>query len=73
MVRALYHGANIYLLDDVLSAVDAHVARAILQNVILGPFMNQRTCILCSHNIQVGYFFCSIASQPTHASSGAEC
>ncbi|XP_011073322.1 ABC transporter C family member 13 [Sesamum indicum] len=55
LARALYHGSDTYLLDDVLSAVDAHVARSILQNAILGPFMNQKTCILCTHNIQAIY------------------
>ncbi|PIN08442.1 Multidrug/pheromone exporter, ABC superfamily [Handroanthus impetiginosus] len=53
--RALYHDADAYLLDDVLSAVDAHVARSILQNAILGPLMNQKTRILCTHNIQAIY------------------
>lgn len=41
------------MLDDVLSAVDAHVACSILNNAILGPLMNQQTRILCTHNIQV--------------------
>lgn len=53
--RAVYHGSDIFLLDDVLSAVDAHVASSILQNAILGPLMNQKTRILCTHNIQVWY------------------
>ncbi|KAG8379711.1 hypothetical protein BUALT_Bualt07G0117400 [Buddleja alternifolia] len=52
LARALYHGSDTYLLDDVLSAVDAHVACSILQNAILSPFMNQKTRILCTHNIQ---------------------
>lgn len=51
--RALYHGSDTYMLDDVLSAVDAHVARAILQDAIFGPLMNKKTRILCTHNIQV--------------------
>ncbi|KAL0354884.1 UNVERIFIED_CONTAM: ABC transporter C family member 13 [Sesamum radiatum] len=55
LARALYHGSDTYLLDDVLSAVDAHVARSILQNAILGPFLNQKTRILCTHNIQAIY------------------
>ncbi|KAI3455227.1 hypothetical protein Pfo_011890 [Paulownia fortunei] len=55
LARAIYHGSNIYLLDDVLSAVDAHVARSILQNAILGPLMNKETRILCTHNIQAIY------------------
>lgn len=53
MDRALYRGSEIYMLDDVLSAVDAHVACSILNNAILGPLMNQQTRILCTHNIQV--------------------
>ncbi|KAL2936589.1 ABC transporter C family member 13 [Bienertia sinuspersici] len=51
--RAIYHVSDILLLDDVLSAVDAQVARCILDNVIHGPLMSQRTCVLCTHNIQV--------------------
>lgn len=45
------------MLDDVLSAVDAQVARWILHNAILGPFMDQKTRILCTHNVQVDVFF----------------
>ncbi|KAL3835470.1 hypothetical protein ACJIZ3_010206 [Penstemon smallii] len=52
LARALYHGSDIYLLDDVLSAVDAHVACSILQNAIFGPLLNQKTRILCTHNTQ---------------------
>ncbi|XP_038713738.1 ABC transporter C family member 13 isoform X2 [Tripterygium wilfordii] len=52
LARALYHGSDIYVLDDVLSAVDAQVARWILQNAIMGPLMGHKTRILCTHNIQ---------------------
>ncbi|EYU21737.1 hypothetical protein MIMGU_mgv1a0212503mg, partial [Erythranthe guttata] len=55
LARALYHGSDTYLLDDVLSAVDAHVAREILQNAIIAPLMNRNTRILCTHNIQAIY------------------
>lgn len=51
--RALYHGSNILMLDDVLSAVDAQVAQWILNNALLGPLMDQKTCLLCTHNVQV--------------------
>ncbi|CAM8929378.1 unnamed protein product [Rhodiola kirilowii] len=50
LARAIYHGCDIFLLDDVLSAVDAHVASWILNNAILGPLMNQQTRILCTHS-----------------------
>ncbi|KAL8042899.1 hypothetical protein ABFX02_09G082600 [Erythranthe guttata] len=55
LARALYHGSDTYLLDDVLSAIDAHVARAILENAILAPLINRNTRILCTHNIQAIY------------------
>ncbi|XP_057248104.1 ABC transporter C family member 13 isoform X2 [Beta vulgaris subsp. vulgaris] len=51
LARAIYHMSDILLLDDVLSAVDAHVARCILEN-IHGPLLNQQTRVLCTHNIQ---------------------
>ena len=53
MHRAVYHGSDLVMLDDVLSAVDAQVACWILSNAILSPLMKQKTCILCTHNIQV--------------------
>ncbi|XP_071733419.1 ABC transporter C family member 13-like [Rutidosis leptorrhynchoides] len=52
LARAVYHGSDLVMLDDVLSAVDAQVASWILSNVILSPFMHHKTCILCTHNIQ---------------------
>ena len=36
LARAVYNMADIYLLDDPLSAVDVHVGKHIFQN-ILGP------------------------------------
>lgn len=51
--RAIYHGSDIFMLDDVLSAVDAQVAQWILYNAILGPLMKQCTRVLCTHNVQV--------------------
>ncbi|KAL3633123.1 ABC transporter C member 13 [Castilleja foliolosa] len=52
LARAIYHDTDMYLLDDILSAVDAHVGRLILQEAILGPLMNKKTRVLCTHNIQ---------------------
>jgi len=36
LARAVYHDADIYLLDDPLSAVDSHVGKHLFKNVI-GP------------------------------------
>ncbi|KAG0475640.1 hypothetical protein HPP92_015326 [Vanilla planifolia] len=52
LARALYRQSDIYLLDDVLSAVDSHVANWVIQKALLGPLTNQRTRILCTHNDQ---------------------
>ncbi|XP_059642397.1 ABC transporter C family member 13 isoform X2 [Cornus florida] len=52
LARAIYHGSDIFMLDDVLSTVDAQVSCWILHNAILGPLMNQQTRILCTHNVQ---------------------
>lgn len=42
-----------YLLDDVLSAVDSQVGCWILQRALLGPLLNKKTRVMCTHNIQV--------------------
>lgn len=46
LARALYSRAEIYLLDDVLSAVDAHVGKKITREV-LGPRAFSRLRRLC--------------------------
>lgn len=51
LARALYSYSRHLLLDDCLSAVDAHTAAWIYDNCITGPLMEGRTCILVSHNI----------------------
>uniref|UniRef100_A0AAR2KHK9 ATP-binding cassette, sub-family C (CFTR/MRP), member 3 n=1 Tax=Pygocentrus nattereri TaxID=42514 RepID=A0AAR2KHK9_PYGNA len=52
LARALYSEADVYLLDDPLSAVDAHVAKHIFDNVI-GPegALRGKTRILVTHGI----------------------
>lgn len=52
LARALYSDADVYLLDDPLSAVDAHVAKHIFDNVI-GPdgALQGKTRILVTHGI----------------------
>ncbi|PNH37816.1 hypothetical protein VD0004_g8985 [Verticillium dahliae] len=54
LARAVYARADIYLLDDVLSAVDSHVGKHITENV-LGPrgLLNTKTRILATNSIFV--------------------
>lgn len=40
-----------YLLDDILSAVDYRVAKHILQHCLLG-LLKEKTRIMCTHNVQ---------------------
>ncbi|CAB4303491.1 unnamed protein product [Prunus armeniaca] len=48
LIKAMYNGSDMFILDDVLSAVDAQVARCILYNAILGPLMKQQTRAISS-------------------------
>ncbi|XP_033614351.1 multidrug resistance-associated protein 1 isoform X5 [Fukomys damarensis] len=52
LARAVYCDADIYLFDDPLSAVDAHVGKHIFENVI-GPkgMLKNKTRILVTHGI----------------------
>ncbi|XP_028333034.1 canalicular multispecific organic anion transporter 2 isoform X2 [Gouania willdenowi] len=52
LARALYSESDVYLLDDPLSAVDAHVAKHIFDNLI-GPegCLSGKTRILVTHGI----------------------
>ena len=54
LARAVYARADIYLLDDVLSAVDQHVGRHIIDNV-LGPngLLSRKTRVLATNAIVV--------------------
>lgn len=53
LARAAYSQSDIVLLDDPLSAVDAYVGKAILDNCLLkGPLAN-RTRILVTHALHV--------------------
>ncbi|MBZ3874542.1 Canalicular multispecific organic anion transporter 1 [Sciurus carolinensis] len=52
LARATYQNADIYILDDPLSAVDAHVGKHIF-NKVLGPngLLNGKTRLLVTHSI----------------------
>jgi len=50
LARCLYVEADIYLLDDPLSAVDAHVASHIFQHAIKN-LLCDKICVLVSHQL----------------------
>ncbi|QIW95530.1 hypothetical protein AMS68_001048 [Peltaster fructicola] len=50
LARALYSRAGMLILDDIFSAVDAHVGRHILDNAILGDLTKDRTIVLATHH-----------------------
>ncbi|TNJ29811.1 Multidrug resistance-associated protein 1 [Giardia muris] len=53
LARAVYADADIYFLDDPLSAVDAHVGQQLWENVILGYLRARgKTVIIASHQTQ---------------------
>ncbi|XP_069135571.1 multidrug resistance-associated protein 1-like isoform X2 [Argopecten irradians] len=53
LARAVYSNSNVYLMDDPLSAVDAHVGKHIFTKVI-GPkgLLKNKTRVLVTHGIQ---------------------
>ncbi|XP_028401677.1 multidrug resistance-associated protein 4-like isoform X2 [Dendronephthya gigantea] len=51
LARAIYMDADIYLMDDPLSAVDAHVSRHIFSTCIRG-ILRSKVCILVTHQLQ---------------------
>ncbi|XP_063242885.1 ATP-binding cassette sub-family C member 10 [Bacillus rossius redtenbacheri] len=51
LARAVYQDKKIYFLDDILSAVDVHVARHIFQKCVRG-LLRSKTCVLCTHHVQ---------------------
>ncbi|XP_031342463.1 probable multidrug resistance-associated protein lethal(2)03659 isoform X2 [Photinus pyralis] len=51
LARAIYRDANIYLLDDPLSAVDAHVGKQIFEQCF-EVFLKGKTVVLVTHQLQ---------------------
>ncbi|KAG4104317.1 P-loop containing nucleoside triphosphate hydrolase protein [Neocallimastix lanati (nom. inval.)] len=52
LARAVYYDSDIILMDDPLSAVDAHVSRDLFDNCITGA-LNGKTRILVTHQLHV--------------------
>lgn len=53
LARAAYTDAEIILLDDPLSAVDAYVGKAILENCLTSGPLAKKTRILVTHALHV--------------------
>lgn len=54
LARAVYARADVYLLDDVLSAVDSHVGRHLIDNVLGSEgLLSSKTRILATNSIPV--------------------
>ncbi|KAG2731322.1 hypothetical protein G9P44_005738 [Scheffersomyces stipitis] len=55
LARAVYARADIYLFDDILSAVDSHVGKKIIQKVLSKSegLLAHSTIILCTNSISV--------------------
>lgn len=51
LARALYSRAGILILDDIFSAVDAHVGKHIYEKALTGPICEGRTRILVTHHV----------------------
>ncbi|XP_048482044.1 ATP-binding cassette sub-family C member 4 [Plutella xylostella] len=51
LARAVYKRADIYLLDDPLSAVDAHVGRHLFEACLVG-YLRRHTRVLVTHQLQ---------------------
>ncbi|KAG8737179.1 hypothetical protein FRC10_008487 [Ceratobasidium sp. 414] len=53
LARAVYSRTQVVLLDDILSAVDSHTAKDIVNQCLLGPLMAHRTVVLVTHHVDL--------------------
>ncbi|KAJ6594300.1 hypothetical protein B0H19DRAFT_1094896 [Mycena capillaripes] len=53
LARAIYADTQVILLDDVLSALDVHTAKWIVEKCLRGDLVNDRTVILVTHNVRL--------------------
>ncbi|RLN11359.1 ABC transporter C family member 10-like [Panicum miliaceum] len=59
LARALYQNADIYLLDDPFSAVDAHTATSLFNEYVMGA-LSDKTVLLVTHQVDFLPVFDSI-------------
>lgn len=51
LARAVYYNADVYLLDDPFSAVDAHTAATLLKDCVMGA-LEHKTVVLVTHRVE---------------------
>ncbi|XP_044957073.1 ABC transporter C family member 10-like isoform X2 [Hordeum vulgare subsp. vulgare] len=59
LARALYQNADIYLLDDPFSSVDAHTARSLFNEYVMSA-LSEKTVLLVTHQVDFLPIFDSI-------------
>lgn len=57
LARAVYADADVYLLDDVLSAVDAHVGEHIFKHCVRG-MLRDKAVVMVTHQVPA---FCRVS------------
>lgn len=67
LARAIYSRASCILLDDVLSAVDAHTAQHIFKECLCGNLVASRTVVLVTHAV---HLCASAANKVLHLEHG---
>jgi len=50
LARCVYANPDIYIFDDILSALDAHVTSHIINNLLCGPLLQGKTIVLVTHS-----------------------
>ncbi|CEL51761.1 ATP-binding cassette transporter abc4 OS=Schizosaccharomyces pombe (strain 972 / ATCC 24843) GN=abc4 PE=3 SV=1 [Rhizoctonia solani AG-1 IB] len=75
LARAIYSKAEIIILDDVLSALDVHTSRWIVDNCFRGDLVAGRTMIIVTHNVamvsEVADFVISLGTDGRIVSQGS--
>ncbi|KAG9103574.1 hypothetical protein FRC06_009826 [Ceratobasidium sp. 370] len=75
LARAIYSKAEIIILDDVLSALDVHTSRLIVDNCFRGDLVAGRTMLIVTHNVamvsEVADFVISLGSDGRITSQGS--
>ena len=56
IARAVYTDSDIYVLDDPLSSLDAHVGRNLF-NQVFNEYLKEKTLIISTHALQYMFYF----------------